>query len=278
MTDPSKGFKKVFDDAAGRREMRCSICLSTAHSKEYHENATKQQAVVTLSAVVKLVDQFGLKANEWDDKNEDAILPGAQQASGYTYGYNAGVCEGIRYAARQLEAALATAPSEQAASAPVSYPRPCGLCPGQIESEADLNWHGIGNCVPICHQAASGGALSSEPWLFAIAEPSGAWHDGEQCVFGDRESAQNEVDMLNDGLPEGEEQYKLIPLFRTLAAHDQKVREAVLEEAARLCEAAKVRPDGSCAGHTILDCHSSDAYWIRACKSESSASPAEEKK
>src|SRR6266576_3717096 len=64
-------------------------------------------------------------------------------------------------------AALATAPPEQAASTPVSYPRPCGLCPGQIESEADLDWHGIGNCVPICHHCGGSG---QEPTRFIIRD------------------------------------------------------------------------------------------------------------
>lgn len=34
--------------------------------------------------------------------------------------------------------------------AKLPYPRPCGLCLGQIESKEDLDWHGLGNCVPIC--------------------------------------------------------------------------------------------------------------------------------
>src|SRR5467141_670981 len=39
MTELSKGLKKAFDDAEKRGEIRCSVCLSTVHSKEYHENA-----------------------------------------------------------------------------------------------------------------------------------------------------------------------------------------------------------------------------------------------
>jgi len=56
----------------------------------------------------------------------------------------------------------------------------------------------------------------AKPWLYAIAEPSGAWHDGENCVFGDEQSAQDEVDMLNDDLAEDEEHYMLVPLYRRL--------------------------------------------------------------
>src|SRR5271163_3486356 len=37
-----------------------------------------------------------------------------------------------------------------------------------------------------------------EPWLYAIEGPNGEWKDGETCVFGDRASAQDEVDLLND--------------------------------------------------------------------------------
>lgn len=38
-----------------------------------------------------------------------------------------------------------------------TYPRPCGLCPGQIVSEADLDWHGLGNCVAICDRCTGSG-------------------------------------------------------------------------------------------------------------------------
>ena len=35
------------------------------------------------------------------------------------------------------------------ATAPI-YPHPCELCSKQIESQEDLDWHGLGNCSPIC--------------------------------------------------------------------------------------------------------------------------------
>jgi hypothetical protein len=38
-----------------------------------------------------------------------------------------------------------------------AYPRPCGLCPSQIESQDDLDWHGLGNCVPICERCVGSG-------------------------------------------------------------------------------------------------------------------------
>jgi len=57
-----------------------------------------------------------------------------------------------------------------------------------------------------------------EPWLYAIEETNAAgassWHDGENCVFGDRESAQDEVDLLNDDYPD-EQPFRVVPLYRT---------------------------------------------------------------
>jgi hypothetical protein len=51
------------------------------------------------------------------------------------------------------------------------YPHPCGLCPGQIESEADLDWHGLGNCVPICERCTGSGI---EPTKLTRAEEAEA--------------------------------------------------------------------------------------------------------
>jgi hypothetical protein len=39
------------------------------------------------------------------------------------------------------------------------YPKPCGLCPGNIESREDLEWHGLGNCVPICDVCCGSGIM-----------------------------------------------------------------------------------------------------------------------
>ena len=56
---------------------------------------------------------------------------------------------------------------------------------------------------------------AGEPWLFAIEQiDNGTWKDGEQCVFGDLVSAQDEVDLLNDAFPEGDDPYRVVPLFR----------------------------------------------------------------
>lgn len=42
------------------------------------------------------------------------------------------------------------------------YPKPCGLCPGTIESREDLEWHGLGNCVDICEHC-EGSGIDSKP-------------------------------------------------------------------------------------------------------------------
>jgi len=69
-------------------------------------------------------------------------------------------------------------------------------------------------------RTAGGGV---EPWLFAIEECSEdgkwSWHDGEQCVFGDRESAQDEVGMLNDDVEDWQgSPYRVVPLYRAALA------------------------------------------------------------
>lgn len=48
-----------------------------------------------------------------------------------------------------------------------AYPRPCGLCSKNIESEADLDWHGLGNCVDICARCHGSG---QEPEFITPAE------------------------------------------------------------------------------------------------------------
>lgn len=61
--------------------------------------------------------------------------------------------------------------------------------------------------------------LTEEPWLYAIEETNEdgkkSWHDGEQCVFGDRQSAQDEVDSLNDAVEDWQgTPYAVVPLYR----------------------------------------------------------------
>jgi hypothetical protein len=49
------------------------------------------------------------------------------------------------------------------------YPQPCGLCPGIIQSADDCEWHGLGNCVPICTRCDGSGI---EPESVPVAEPT----------------------------------------------------------------------------------------------------------
>lgn len=57
----------------------------------------------------------------------------------------------------QLSTAEARVKELEALMRPREYPQPCGLCPGLIESPADLDWHGLGNCVPICERCGGSG-------------------------------------------------------------------------------------------------------------------------
>jgi hypothetical protein len=56
-------------------------------------------------------------------------------------------------------AQLATAPVPAQGTPPAQpkYPMPCGLCESQIESAEDTEWHGIGDCVPICSRCLGSG-------------------------------------------------------------------------------------------------------------------------
>lgn len=60
------------------------------------------------------------------------------------------------------------------------------------------------------------------PWLYAIQDKNGKWKDGEQCVFGDEQSCKDEVEMLNDDLPEGEPEYYVAPLYRAKQQADKE--------------------------------------------------------
>lgn len=56
--------------------------------------------------------------------------------------------------ADELAAALALPAEPPQAN---EYPKPCGLCPGTIESREDTEWHGLGNCVDICEHCEGSG-------------------------------------------------------------------------------------------------------------------------
>jgi hypothetical protein len=80
---------------------------------------------------------------------------------------------------------------------------------------------------------------ADEPWLYAIAEPSGAWHDGESCVYGDLESAQEDVDQENESLDEAEPKYSVVPLYRkpVLAGKEaDEVWKDAVETCAKIAE------------------------------------------
>src|SRR5260370_39429461 len=144
-----KGFKKAFDDAAERGETRCPVCLATAHSKEYHENAAQPQAV---GEVAKLVEKLR-RAQE--DKLATSI-----------FGFS--TSETCKVIADELEAALRAderdslarkEPSPELGDADASgHPSP--MRPGE-RSTAKADRSSPESLPP--PQAASGGALSAEP-------------------------------------------------------------------------------------------------------------------
>jgi hypothetical protein len=68
--------------------------------------------------------------------------------------------------------------------------------------------------------ADSARGFVEKPFFFAIETSGGDWKDGEQCVFEDKVSAQDEVDNLNEELPE-EDWYKVVPLYRHNPNHDR---------------------------------------------------------
>jgi len=214
MSEPSKGFKKAFDDAAARGETRCSICLSMGHSKEYHENAAKQQAGVTPSAVAKLPERWR--------KNEDNA-------------YRQCIYE---QCAEELEQALATAPPEQAGapqdlgsalridnlsrtSSPVvrEETAPQAMLKAErAEAVGDMleayeNARAI-TVQPDQPQAVSAGALSAEQILNMVLEVS---KDIDIELWG--KEGSKEINARGRIMP-------LISAFANtlLAAHDQKVR------------------------------------------------------
>jgi hypothetical protein len=68
-----------------------------------------------------------------------------------------GFTEGVKRAIEVADNMAARAAESAGQTQPRAYPFPCGLCTGKIESEADLDWHGLGNCVPICERCSGSG-------------------------------------------------------------------------------------------------------------------------
>ena len=69
-------------------------------------------------------------------------------------------------------ASVAQAAQPQEVPAP-AYPKPCGLCESQIESAEDTEWHGLGNCVPICDLCTGSG--TSKVSLLELAASFEKW-------------------------------------------------------------------------------------------------------
>jgi hypothetical protein len=78
------------------------------------------------------------------------------------------------------------------------------------------------------------GAGAREPWLYAIEVQSEdgrwSWSDGEQCVFADLASAQDEVDLLNDGVEDWQgSPYRVVPLYRAAAAQPDAPKDSPMQ-------------------------------------------------
>ena len=65
---------------------------------------------------------------------------------------------------------------------------------------------------------------ADKPFIYAIEDSKGNWKDGERCVFGDAASAIDEVELLNDAFPEGDIEYKVVPLFRLFTLRIAQLR------------------------------------------------------
>lgn len=89
--------------------------------------------------------------------------------------------------------------------------------------KCDMVRHDMGYQVcPNCEPQASSGAeqVPGKPWLYAICDSNGSWQDGESCVYQDRASCEDDVNMRNDDLPEGEPEYFVVPLYRAASRSD----------------------------------------------------------
>jgi len=96
----------------------------------------------------------------WRRKSPDSLDPDGyyQPSIHVTEGGGIGMNVGGTVVVMPIEQwhQLALRSKQQAERTPL-YPRPCGVCPGTIESESDLEWHGLGNCVPICESCDGSG-------------------------------------------------------------------------------------------------------------------------
>lgn len=67
-----------------------------------------------------------------------------------TFGRNSGLHE-------KNKSCVNWKPSVSSPEPAPTYPKLCDLCDKQIESQTDLDWHGLGNCVPICEHCDGSG-------------------------------------------------------------------------------------------------------------------------
>ena len=128
------------------------------------------------------------------------------------------VCPRCRFSARLDEYVYGETLSQPPATpgAGTAYPGPGAPCPDKTPSREEYE-----------RTPSEPPALTEEPWLYAIEETSEdgrkSWHDGEQCVFSDRESAQDEIDSLNDGVKDWQgSPYAVVPLYRAALAASTK--------------------------------------------------------
>ena len=123
--------------------------------------------------------------------------------------------------AREIQAALL-------ASLPVAaYPRPCGLCPRNIESAEDMEWHGLGNCVPICERC-DGSGIEPSP---SVTRPTPATRPNEidivkkvlsayQTAYAQAHCAERKTVIESDGIAIG---YASVELAKLLAGSQDTV-------------------------------------------------------
>jgi|SRR5208282_1483194 len=158
-----------------------------------------QKAIKELRMTAKdaLYDWSGIMAARMDRLANDLELALAEPATGSTPPFNCGVCEDPR-----VHSHNAIYNQEWDRS-------------GNNQDRKQIGWsqpHYMADRLSAPATSPSGDK-GAAPWLYAIEGANGEWTDGESCVFGDRASAQDEVDLLNDSLEE-EHRHKVVPLYR----------------------------------------------------------------
>jgi hypothetical protein len=86
-----------------------------------------------------------------------------------------------------IEKRVAAAATVVHAPQPASYPIACGCCDGKLESDADKEWHGLGNCVPICERC-EGSGIEPPPLVVDAALAASVQQERERCIVAARDS------------------------------------------------------------------------------------------